>query len=209
MPTVIYSLVLAAEKRFFGYTGTQWGAFFIGAVILVIAGMTWFLYDWMKKTWPHRAAMRRGALVIGIAGLAVFIFWEAWLLTGAFGSRVPVTERKELEHFYASMEIRAGCAEVMKKSLLGLDSKESMQRKVIIELERALGEARLVKDSALARVHPELPGHFRRLYQGSLETAIDAIRGWNTDRLMAADSQCETFEMWCRDNHIPFIRPKK
>jgi hypothetical protein len=79
------------------------------------------------------------------------------------------------EHMIASLEADRRAVQV--ENLEGPGPENATEADVALEYrERALREAKWVRDEVLAKAHPDLPAHFRGEHQLSLELMIEAQR---------------------------------
>jgi hypothetical protein len=108
-------------------------------------------------------------LLVTIAAIAGF----AGALSCGSPDAWTAEEIANAEHMIASLQADRRAAEIENLDEPGPENAKDAAAALEYR-ERALREARQVRDEVLARVHPELPAHFRDEHQRSLELFIEA-----------------------------------
>ena len=139
-----------------------------------------------------RATSRRGqyrALGLGLS------FALAWACTP--GHDWTAEEIGNAEHVWEALGADQRAAEIENLGEAGPDDAGEAQA-ALEHRERALREARSVRDDVLAKAHPDLPLHFRNEFQRSMELFVKAARLRESDLEAEAIRLRKRFGEWYR-----------
>lgn len=130
------------------------------------------------------------------------------------GQESPSWSEKErfeiLGHMTFSMESSAEAEEVLR---IKLESSQQFtgedRQELIAKLNRAVSEASMVSDSALRKVHPELPEQFRTNYQAGLSAIARALGNGDKDEFARGAALYGEFKRWGTEHKVEFSYPPK
>jgi hypothetical protein len=81
-------------------------------------------------------------------------------------------EKLNLKHFFSAQQADAAAVLLSNSETPNSATSANTSNELLPLMKKALGEAQITRDDVLAKAHPDLPKHFRRELQRSLELQI-------------------------------------
>jgi len=81
-------------------------------------------------------------------------------------------ERLNFKHFISAQKADAAAVLLSNTGMPNSATSPNTANEILQLMKKALGEAQIIRDDVLAKAHPDLPEHFRRELQRSLELQI-------------------------------------
>jgi hypothetical protein len=81
-------------------------------------------------------------------------------------------EKLNFQHFFNAQKADAAAVLLSNSGMPNSAISPNTSNEILQLMKKALGEAQIIRDEVLAKAHPNLPEHFRRELQRSLELQI-------------------------------------
>jgi hypothetical protein len=81
-------------------------------------------------------------------------------------------EKLNFQHFFNAQKADAAAVLLSSSGMPNSVISPNTSNEILPLMKKALGEAQIIRDDILAKAHPDLPAHFRRELQRSLELQI-------------------------------------
>ena len=109
-----------------------------------------------------------------------------------------------------SMESFAQAEEILRALIeSGQQFTNEDRQGMIVKLNRAVSEASMVSDSALRKVHPELPKQIREKYKVGLSAIARALGNGDKDELAKGVALIGEFKRWGKEHMGELSYPPK
>lgn len=129
-------------------------------------------FDQWKRRGPNRAAYGREIFMRIRTIVLMLVVVCAFYVACSSQSQWTREEKLNLKHFFAAQKADAAAVHLSNAGMPNSAMPPNTANEILRLMKEALGESQTIRDDVLAKAHPDLPEHFRRELQRSLELRI-------------------------------------